>query len=93
MSEMLNIAKVMTTVEESSSDIFSHISQEVTTFQVNASIHTVGSPGMNISYNPQYLTLIPFQIGVCFFSLFGNILLNVVLSDLPKSKLRSTTKG
>ena len=89
---MLNISQVLTTVEDSSGDIFSHIPQEVTTFQVNASIHTVGSSVMNISYNPQNLTLIPFQIGVCFFSLFGNILLILVLSDLPNSKLRITTK-
>ena len=70
--------------------MFSHIPQEVTTVQVNASIHTVDSSVRNIS--SQNITLIPFQMGICFFSLFGNLLLILVLSDLPNSKLRSTTK-
>ena len=92
MAETPVIPQEMTTVKDNPGDILSQNPQEMTTVQDNASTLNAQSIEINAIHTPESAILFTFQIVVCCFSLFGNLLLIVVLNRLPNSKLRNTTK-
>ena len=91
MSELPNVQE-MTTVQDPPAEILLSRLQELTTVQDNASIDTAESLEVNDSQTPLSAVMFTFQLVVCCVSLFGNLLLILVLGRLPNSKLRKTTK-